>query len=31
MNCPGAQSIVESKTFKLEDLKLVVDNLNNCK
>ena len=31
MNCPGARSIVESKTFKLEDLKSVVDNLNNCK
>jgi helix-turn-helix protein len=30
-NCPEAKAMVEDKSFKLEDLKLIVFKLNNCK
>ncbi len=29
-NCPTALEVVNSKTFKLEDIEKVVNNLNNC-
>jgi len=29
--CPDAKSIVDKKSFTLEDLKSVVEKLNNCK
>jgi hypothetical protein len=30
-NCPEAKSLAEDKSFKLEDLKSLVNKLNNCK